>query len=300
VRTTLLICLVIGLTGCSLAAQKCLETPISSKVSDESVEQCRQALKTDLDRKDVFHRFVGLLRVRNHYNDVVTWSTLVLEHDESRTDALYNLAYGLRKSGRCDDALKKYQAYADKNKDDPDPYYGIGLCQEELGNVQAATEAYTTYVNKEQRKDQQEWVERARARIAALASGGIGMTQPAPAPTPAAPGVAPAPAAPAPAAPAPSAPPPAPAAVDCSAHQQAFKADPFNTDAYDKYAECAAQAGQHDDIIKYMRIALRDNPDFSRGWLHMAKAFRAKGNEPQAKSAFAKACSAGVPEACGQ
>jgi cytochrome c-type biogenesis protein CcmH/NrfG len=93
---------------------------------------------------------------------------------------------------------------------------------------------------------------------------------------------------------------PAPAKVaDCSSHERAFGADPFATAAYDQWAECASKAGRHADVSKRMRVALRDNPDWSRGWLHLGRACRALGDATQAKAALTKACAAGVTEACG-
>jgi tetratricopeptide (TPR) repeat protein len=309
-------------SGCAAAVQKCLKTPVSAKVSDEVVDTCEEAVRANMGRMDVFDRYVGLLRVRNRYSDVVKWSKKILKHDEDRTDALYNLAYGLRKTGHCELALERYREYANRNKEDPDPYYGMGLCHEDLGNRQDAIAAYKTYIEKEKRKSQKVWVERAKLRMTSLGSGAPIAAAPTPTPTPTtptpkiarptpAPGlVQPAPVArplptptpsPAPSAaptPAPAAP-VAAAATDCSAHERAFKANPFNTGAYDKWAECSLKSGKHDEVIRYMRIAIRDNPEFGRGWLHLGSAYRAKGNQPQAKSAFAKACSAGVAEACG-
>ena len=102
-------------------------------------------------------------------------------------------------------------------------------------------------------------------------------------------------AAPAPAAAAPT----VPKTIDCAAASRAVAADPFATSAYEQLAECSARAGRHSEVIARMRTALRDNPDWARGYLHLGRAFRATGDEPQAKSALAKACSAGVAEACG-
>lgn len=306
------------LSGCAAAVQKCLETPVSAKVSDESVETCEDAVRANMGRMDVFDRYVGLLRVRNRYSDVVKWSKKILKRDEDRTDALYNLAYGLRKTGHCELALERYKEYSDKNKEDPDPYYGMGLCHEDLGNRQDAIAAYNSYIEKETRKSQKVWVERAKLRMSALGSGAPLAAAPTPTPKLAQPPPRPGPIAPAPkpagvptpvpspvATPSPAAPTPAPSApvaalpTDCSAHQRAFKANPFNTGAYDKWAGCSLKSGKHDEVIRIMRIAIRDNPEFGRGWLHLGSAYKAKGNQPQAKSAFAKACSAGVAAACG-
>ena len=293
----------VAVTGCGAAANKCLQTPASSKIADESVLVCEDALTADLGRQDVFQRYMDILRVRGRHKEVIRWSMRVWRKDKGRTDALYNLAVGLRKVGRCKKAVKAYRLYAKKNKADPDPYYGMGLCQEDLGDRSAAVEAYQEYMELEKRKSQQEWVNKARQRIIALRGGAVAPT-PAPAPPPPpAPPPAPAPPTPPPApAPAPApAPKPAPVVqVDCTVFQKAFTANPFDTGAYDKWAVCTLKQGKHNDVIKRIRIAVRDNPDYTKGWLRLGEAYKAAGNTAMAASSFKKACSAGVKEACAQ
>jgi len=324
-----IVCL--ALAGCASATvDQCLKTPVSSKVSLQSVETCEAALQEDLDRQDVFQQTVGLLRERARFAEIVSWSKRVLTRSPKRPDALYQLAYGLRKTGDCAQALKQYLAYAELNADDPDPFFGMGLCYLDLGDREGATRSFSAYLNKERRASQREWVERARQHLRVSSGGGPLAAAPvaAPAVATAAPPVAPmsatpppsqaspapavtgspvmvpAPAAPAAAtaalpaaAPAPRA---APPSSDCSAHERAIAADPFATAAYDQWAECAAKAGRHADIVRRMRTALRDNPEWSRGLWHLGRAFKAQGDVAQAKAAFAKACTAGVSEGCGQ
>ncbi|MCA9672240.1 MAG: hypothetical protein KC503_41890, partial [Myxococcales bacterium] len=96
---------------------------------------------------------------------------------------------------------------------------------------------------------------------------------------------------------------PAPAAaapVNCDAQMAKFKSDPFATKSYDAWAACASRAGRHADVVRYMRIAIRDNPDFKRGWLHLGNAQKALGQTAQAKASWAKACAGSVAEACGR
>lgn len=312
----------LALGGCSATATQCLQTPVSSKVPEEALASCEQALGAEPERQDLFHRHVNLLRVRGRYTEIARWSRRVLEQDKKRTDALYNLAFAQRKLGKCDKALKTYLAYAEAAPEDPDPYYGMGLCYLDLKDHESALRVFGAYIAKEKRESQREWVERARVQIAALGSGtplAAAPATPAPAtpapatpapatPAPATPAPA-SPAAPAPATPAPATPPapapapaprPAPApSADCSVHEKAFRADPFATSAYDQYADCALKAGRAADVVKHIRMALRDNPDWSRGWLHLGRAFKAQGDAVQAKAAFAKACAASVAEACG-
>ena len=311
--------------SCAAQARVCLQTPVTSKVSTGALETCEQALRADLNRRDVFHRLVNLLRVRGRHDVIVQWSGRVLAHDDGRTDALYHLAYGLRKIGDVESALRKYKEYANKNRDDPDPYFGMALCHQALGNAENAIDAFQLYLEKERRRTQRPWVDLARARIAALKGEPAGAHPAVPGvlqdvsgelkpPASAAPstaalaptvGVHPGPASAAP--PIPSAPPVAAAAPvpsagssDCAVHERAFKADPFNTDAYDRFGDCALAAGRHDDVLRAMRIATRDNPEFVRGLLHMGRALKAKGMPDRARGYLSKACNSGVPAACGQ
>ena len=322
---------IVGLTamalvgGCSTATNQCLQTPISSKVQAQAIQTCEEALKSELDRQDVYHQYMGLLRVRERFDEMADWSRRIIARDAKRTDAVYNLAYALRKTGNCNEALKRYKAYADANTEDADPYFGMGLCYEDLGNRGAAVSAYEVYIKKEKRQSQESWTGKARERIALLQGAStltpvaarpptpvavnpptpvavnpptpVAVNPPTPVavnpPTPVAPPKAPPP--PPPPAPKPTPPP----STDCSVHEKAISADPFATAAYDKFAECAMNARRYSDIIQRMRTAIRDNPDYTRGYFHLGRAYKATGDQVQAKAALGKACAAGVAEACG-
>jgi tetratricopeptide (TPR) repeat protein len=328
--------------GCSTTATKCLQTPASNKIPDDAFDTCESALDADLDRQDVFHVYMALLRVNEKYKEIEKWSKQVLAHDSGRTDALYNLAVALRKTGNCKAAVKKYRSYAKKKKDDPDPYFGMALCYEDLGDKEKAIQAYDTYIQRENREGQASWVDKAKQRRAILDGQSLApapTAKPAPAPAKGAPaagappaegggptaaagpagtpppeatppaagagGAAPPPEATPPAPPTPkpapaaaAAPKAAPLSTDCSVYEKKFSSDPFNTEAYEKFAECASKAGRHSDVVARLRIGVRDNPDFHRGYLHLGRAFKALGQAGQAKSALEKACTAGVTEAC--
>lgn len=299
------------LSGCAGVATKCLDMPVSTKISNDDVNTCKAALEADLDRRDVFQRYMDILRARGEHRQVVSWSKRVLKYDRDRPDAIYNLAVGLRKMGRCRLAVRFYKAYAKRNKSDPDPYFGLALCFEALNRRDLAIKAYSIYVRKEERESQKEWVNRAKARIQefqGLAPAPAAKPAPAaqPAPAPAAqpppipqpaPVAKPAPA-PAPAAQPPPIPQPAPV-EDCSVFKKAIASSPFDTGSYTKFAECALKAGQSAEVIRLLRVGVRDNPDYSRGWYYLGKAFTAAGQTQQSTRAFKKACNAGVSEACG-
>ena len=295
----------------------CLRTPVSDKVSNEIVGQCAQEAETNLDRRDLFDRYVRLLWARGEYRKILALCRQVLKQDPERTDARFFLAVGLRKAGHCKEALSHYRRYADRRPGDADPYFGMGLCYERLGRRGDARSAYKKYVTMEKRPNKRAWRTRAQSRIAAL--GGLAMlgaAGAAPSPlvaqvTPALFKPTPAVAKPAPvvakptlavAKPAPVVAKPAPAAIpaSCAASEAAIKKDPFDTAVYDRYGRCAAARKDYASLIRRMRVAIRDNPEWAKGWFYLGLAYRATGKGALAKSAFAKACSAGVSGSCNR
>jgi tetratricopeptide (TPR) repeat protein len=288
------------LLGCASSgpAQRCLRTPASSKVGDAELAHCQLAFTHHRSRRDLFDRFIRLLLARQRYAEVVHWSHEVLAEDESRTDAAYFLAVGLRKLGRCSDALPFYRLYARQHPRDPDPHFGIGICLESSGKSVEAREAYAAYLKLDQRPAYADWRSKATARLRAL-GGADQPTQQAspsgPAKSAAAPPTA---ATDASAAPSLGGTTTVSSAADCKALETLVEGDPFDTKAYEKLALCLASKQRHQEVASQMRTALRDNPDWPRGWLHLGRAQRAMGQKQPATSSLKKACKAGVAEAC--
>jgi len=288
---------ILSLAGCA-GSKRCLQTPVSSKVTQEEVSRCEAWLQKNLDRSDLFDRTIQLLHARGEFGKMRRWSRKVLEHDEQRADARFFLAVSLRKLGRCEQAVEHYRRYAKINESDADPYYGIGLCQEALGDSRAAITAFRSYIDKEQRPSRRSWRDRASARVAALSGGGVVAAAP-----PRRPSVIRT-RAPTRTAKPPRAARPAPRLLkprpNCGALAKKVKSDPFATAAYDRLAGCLASRGEHAKVIKRMLMAIRDNPSFTRGWLRLGDAYRALGRAAAAKRAFARACKGGLPEACSR
>jgi len=323
-RPARFLALTLLLTGCaSAAATRCLRLPVSSKLPEVEVQGCVRALAADPERIDLFAHTVALLRERGDLGAVERHSRDVLGRDPERSDAQFALAFSLRQQGRYEEALAAYQAYTRLNPQDPDPYFGIALCHEGRGAAAAAINAYEAYLGRERRPARQGWRRRAQTRRDAL-SAVAGVAPPrrqagavAPIPSPPKQAVAPIPSPPTTPPPAARKPPrvtqpgagrrppvaPAPRvaqprARDCNGLQRAIAADPFATESYERFARCAREGGKHHEIVRHMRIALRDNPDWARGWLHLGRAQQALGQTAQASASLAKACAAGVSEAC--
>lgn len=300
--------------GC---ASTCLRTPVSTKVSNEIVETCRSEAEDSLDRRDIFDRYVRILWARGEYAKVVALSRKVLSQHAERTDARFYLAVGLRKLDRCGEALPHYRRYAKRRSNDADPYFGIGLCQEKLGDTARALAAYRAYLAREKRPDRQAWRRRAEERIAALGGSGLAMVGYRRAPAvatlrrtprtarrstpiarraPIARRTPVARAVPAPR-PKPVARPAIPAS--CAAHEAAIKKNPFDTAAYQRFAVCSRKRSEHAAAIKRLRVGVRDNPEWAEGWLHLGLSYKATGQSARAKRAFARACKGKATAACG-
>ena len=281
--------------SCASVQTKCLQQPPSSKISDQALGVCQEALSETPDRVDVFQQTMLLLTLRGKHDLVVRQCSVVLSRDRSRSDARYYLAVALRRLNRCTEAIEHYRQYAAERPEDPDPHFALGLCHEQVGDVAAAQQAYGQYLAKEHRSTHQIWRGHAQQRSAALAKGVVtawpqgGSQARLPADRgPAGDVTAPAAAQPAVPTPVPAKPQP----VDCRAHQKAVEADPFATQAYERLAACLAAEKDHPKALRFMRIAVRDNPDYPRGWLHMGRAQRALGRQAEAKASLAKACQA--------
>jgi Flp pilus assembly protein TadD len=127
-------------------SMRCLQIPVSSKVSKEDLKTCKTAATESPERRDVFRRYAQLLRARGDYEGIREITARVLEQDDSRTDALYFRAFAQRKQGQTREALTSYRLYAAANDKDPDPHFGIALCYETLGDNAGAIDAYQQYL----------------------------------------------------------------------------------------------------------------------------------------------------------
>lgn len=73
-----------------------------------------------------------------------------------------------------------------------------------------------------------------------------------------------------------------------TSYQQMIKTDPFNVKAYDGLAFCAYKSGTPAVGITALKMALRDNRDYHRGWLHKARLEVAAGYHDRAVGSFRK------------
>ncbi|MBW2733067.1 MAG: tetratricopeptide repeat protein, partial [Deltaproteobacteria bacterium] len=71
-------------------------------------------------------------------------------------------------------------------------------------------------------------------------------------------------------------------------YHQALAQDLFLTKSYHGLAYCAQHTAQYQQGIKALRLALRDNPDYQEGWLHLARLRDTAGDSSGAVGSYRK------------
>jgi predicted Zn-dependent protease len=210
----------------------------------------------------------------------------------------YALAAARRRAGQCDRAIAAYRRYAQMLPNEPEPYYGLGLCLHEGGQNASAGQALRRYVDLEKRPASAKWVEHARAVLDEI---GNGIDAPKPAGVAA---TAPLPSGPTPSVGTPDggAAPDSPAAALYASSQQlrdsghidesiakfkeAIAADPQHMVARAALGELLLKIRRDDEAINVFRAALSKNPEYSLAWYELAFALRVKGRMPDAVDAY--------------
>jgi tetratricopeptide (TPR) repeat protein len=86
----------------------------------------------------------------------------------SEPAAFWNLGYALRKLHDYQGAADAYRAYVQANPTDPDGLYSLAECYRQLGRTDDAVAQYNLYLQKENRADQQAWVDKAKKKVDTL------------------------------------------------------------------------------------------------------------------------------------
>lgn len=71
-------------------------------------------------------------------------------------------------------------------------------------------------------------------------------------------------------------------------YRRALRVDPFGVAAYDGLAHCAQRTRSYALGIKALSMGLRDNPGYTRGWLHLARLRDTAGDQTGAVGTYRK------------
>jgi tetratricopeptide (TPR) repeat protein len=213
----------------------------------------------------------------------------------------YALAAARRKANQCDKAVPAYRRYAQMVPEEPEPYYGLGVCLKENGQMASAAQALRRYVDLEKRPSAKKWVAYARGVLDEI--GGAGVDAPATGATTPPPAATPKPAAtttPVPTAPAAAAESPA-ASIYAKAQQlrdtghieesiskfkEAIATDPQHMASRAALGELLLKIRRDDEAITVFRAAVAKKPDYSLAWYDLAFGLRIKGRMPESVDAY--------------
>ena len=305
------------LANCGEPGARCLSYPASSHSTATMLDRCAAAHRATPGNRRIFEHYARMLWARRAPRQLARACVQALRRDPRQAEAHYYLAVALRQLGRCDKALPHYRRYAEQRPEDSNVHFGIALCQEQLGQTQAATAAFEHFLRGASQADPSSWRPRARRHLTRLRGQAVdvrpGTSQqrqrdaqaaskdlrPTPrrgpgADTPPNDGQI------ARARPSARIRPRAASGSGCRAERAAVKAAPLETASYDQLARCALAERDFAQLIRSLRTALRDNPAYARGWLHLAQAYEGLGQIAAAKRAYRRACGGGVNSACSR
>jgi tetratricopeptide (TPR) repeat protein len=203
-------------------------------------------------------------------------------------EGYYRLAYAYRQKKEWPDAADYYRRYIALNPQKTDPYFGLGISLEGMGDKKGASTAFEKYVSMEKSPAKQWFIDYAKTELGKL--GG------APAPTVAAP------ANPYVAAPPPASAPRADAGAlradadrlrkegklddAVGAYKKAIDADRANLDLYNDLGNVYFTLKKYNEAASSFQEATSRDPNFALGWYNLAHALRKGARNQEAAAAY--------------
>jgi tetratricopeptide (TPR) repeat protein len=181
--------------------------------------------------------------------------------------------------------------------EEPEPYYGLGLCLKDTGQKASAAQALRRYVELEKRPSAERWVAHAQSVIEEIGNGADAPAAPTAPPSPAPPKQAAAPQK------VESTPPAESPATALYVKSQQLRDSGHIEESIAKFKETIATDPQHmqaraalgelllkirrdDEAINVFRAAVAKSPDYPLAWYELAYALRVKGRMPDAVDAY--------------
>ena len=112
---------------------------------DLALERYRAAIEADPDAPDPYLRAFPLWLETDALDEARRYLERAASRHPEWPHVWYSLAYIYRRQHRADPALEAYAEYVRLRPNDPSPYFGIAILEEEVGNPAAALAAYRRY-----------------------------------------------------------------------------------------------------------------------------------------------------------
>lgn len=134
----------------------------------EAAAAYKRAIAADRGNLDLYNDLGNVYFALKQYGDAANAFSDATHRDPNYALGWYNLAHALRKGEHAREAADAYRQYIRLKPDDPDPYYGLGQTLKMMGDSAGAIGAFKKYIGMEKRPEEQKWVDKARAELAAL------------------------------------------------------------------------------------------------------------------------------------
>lgn len=135
---------------------------------DEAVTAYKKALEVDPNNPDLHNDLGNAYFGLKKYNDAAEAFKAATARDANYSIGWYNLANALRKADRKPEAVDAYKHYMQLNPTDSDPWFGMAQTLKSMGDTAAAGAAFRKYLEMEKRPEQQKWIDKAKAELAAI------------------------------------------------------------------------------------------------------------------------------------
>lgn len=109
-----------------------------------------------------FNRALSHMQKKEYSQAVLVWNQLLRTND-SIPEAHVNQGFSLFEMGHIDPAIKHFQHALDLNNFQVNAYYGLAICMEKIGDIEAATGAMRSYIHLAEKNDP--FIRKARSAL---------------------------------------------------------------------------------------------------------------------------------------
>ena len=135
---------------------------------DEAIAEYKLALRADPNYATAHNNLGNAYFQQGNFSDALYEFQQAAKIKPTDSDYFFNIGRACKRLSNYTEAAKAYLKCLELDPEYIDAYYNLGDVYASAGNNQAAIYYFQKYIQKENRPSEQEWVEKARARIREL------------------------------------------------------------------------------------------------------------------------------------
>jgi tetratricopeptide (TPR) repeat protein len=252
----------------------------------DDLDPLAQAIDQRPDDKTAYDNYAKAAFKAKRWDDAIRKLKVGVARISDYGEGYYRLAYAYRQKQEWADAADYYRRYIALNPQKTDPWFGLGIALEGLGDKKGASAAFEKYVALEKSPAKQWFIDYAKGELGKLSGGSVAVAQPI----------------------APTVTPPQPvtprgdaaqlrATADqlrkegkldeaVNAYQKAIEADRGNLDLYNDLGNIYFSLKMYEKAASSFQQATERDPNFALGWYNLAHALRKGNRNAEAAGAY--------------